>query len=110
MHFFVHASASALAPLTPHLESLIQPFTVWTSAANDTEATNTINAPASTNKRNFCMSSSFRLVPTHDSNTKNFITGGQPANNGERHAVQPALTFRSGRCRWVASAGEPGQH
>jgi hypothetical protein len=58
MHFFVQASAPAFAPLTPHFESLTQPFTVWASPANDTEATIKINAPASNNKRNFRMSSS----------------------------------------------------
>ena len=33
MHFFVHSSAPALAPLTPHFDSLTQPFTVWASLA-----------------------------------------------------------------------------
>src|SRR5208283_5031399 len=73
MHFFVHASESALAPLTPHFESLTQPFTVWASLANDTEATNKISATASNNKRSFRMSPSLKLVPTR---SLNFITGG----------------------------------
>jgi hypothetical protein len=51
-------SAPALAPLTPHFESLTQPLTVWASLANDTDATNPISAQASNNKRNFRMSSS----------------------------------------------------
>src|ERR1019366_640408 len=75
MHFFVHSAWSALAPLTPHLESLTQPFTVWASLANDAEATIKIRAPASNNKRNFRMQSSFRFVPTHIA-ISNSITGG----------------------------------
>jgi hypothetical protein len=66
MHFFVHASAPALAPLTPHLESLTQPFTVWASLANDTEATNKTNATASNNKKSFRMSPSLNWFPTSD--------------------------------------------
>src|SRR5664279_2574302 len=61
MHFFVHASAPAFAPFAPHLESLIQPFTVWASPAKETEATIKTNAAASNNKRTFRMSPSLNF-------------------------------------------------
>ena len=96
--------------LAPHLESLTQPFTVWASLANDTEATNTIKAPANNNERNFRMSSSSDWFP-HVMRSLNFITGG--AQSGPRRiwncccvrrATRRAIICRSWRGRWVASA------
>src|SRR5580658_5364900 len=63
MHFFVQSSPAALAPLTPHFESLIQPFTVCVSLANETDATIRINQPASKNERIFRISSSSVWFP-----------------------------------------------
>src|SRR5208283_585665 len=115
MHFFVHASESALAPLTPHFESLTQPFTVWASLANDTEATNKISATASNNKRSFRMAPSLNWFP-QVVRSLNFITGGaKPALSKTGEAPQPrsqhlsvvltfVVAFRSGRAPWVASA------
>jgi hypothetical protein len=49
----VQSSPAAFAPLTPHFESLIQPFTVCVSLANDTDATIRINEAASNNEKIF---------------------------------------------------------
>src|SRR5208282_3038661 len=89
MHFFVHASESALAPLTPHFESLTQPFTVWASLANDTEATNKTSAPASNNESSFRMSSSLDWFP-HLMRSLHFITGSVQAGLRKIGKLRPS--------------------
>ena len=74
MHFLVQASAEAFAPLAPHLESLIHPFTVCVSPANATEAIITTNAKASSNKTTLRMSSLLRNKPTRTAFLWNCIT------------------------------------
>src|SRR5277367_5337205 len=112
MHFFVHASAPAFAPLAPHLESLIHPFTVWVSLANDTEATNKIRAPASKNERNFRMSSSSDWFPHAIRTTELYHRRSKvwAENTAENRATQIAHKSIAVTAIPVYHGGQHGNH
>src|ERR1035438_3910773 len=101
MHFFVHASAPALAPLTPHFESATQPFTVLASPANTTDAVSRINAQASISKTNFLMTSS------SDSSPHNSISSTLSQDRKDCRCLEPnSLTIRE--CRLSGEGGFVG--